>query len=150
MFVVNNCLTLPVVSVGLQMVRDWSGRGTVMRKGIEVDLKRGRFKVTRGGLYFINSRILYVAPTQKEGAEFTFTQRLVRQNPRNLITSVIVKDTQTKTCPSPRMLAMCHTSVMSTLAYLRRGDDMYIEVNHAPSIENTREDACYIDMFSID
>ena len=122
-----------------------------MRKGMGLDKARGRFKVKRAGLYYINSRIMFATPaTNKPGKEYTFTQRLVRQDPRTLVTSVIIRDTVTTTCGSWSMRNVCHASMMTTLRYLRRGEEMYIEVNHAQSIENTREDVCQLNMFSID
>ncbi len=74
---------------GLQLIRGWSDQmdTAFIRKGIDFDQPRGRFQITKSGIYVIYSHLVFRGPRvdheSRSHPEFIklFEQRIYRQNP---------------------------------------------------------------------
>lgn len=148
---INSCL----LSSDFQLLRNWAGRpaSRVVRKGMKVDQRRGRFIVKRGGLYFFSSRLLFLPPIHSlNTTSHFFSQRLSRENPRFMALGIepLLEDTQERVCANPRRRSVCHTSVMASLVYLRRGDELFLSATHKRQLSVAPHTASHVDLFRID
>ena len=138
-----------------QVLRNWCEQNDtrVLRKGVSVDCRRGRLTVKRGGLYYFTSSMLFLPPLHSpDGAAHSFSVRLSRENPRfsSLGIRHMLEDKQERVCANPHRRSVCHTSVMASLVYLYRGDELFLSASHKRLLSVTAEAASHVDLFRVD
>ena len=146
----NRCMT--VMCSGYQILHGWDMGvpGTWVRAGVGFDNYRGRITIKRDGLYFYSNRLLFI-PDIGDAKLNTVKQRLLRVQARYWARSeTLLQDTVTKHNCVQSVFEVCYVSTMSSLLYLRAGDELFTQATHVSQLSTVLPVYSYLDLFSID
>ena len=131
----------------------WSTTADVafVRRGIEYDAARGRFKITRQGLYVVYSHMSFRRSSEADDGEgFIYSQKIQREKTyvRNTLTEDLIVDTEVRICSEDFNAVPCYSSSIFSQLRLRRGDEIYVQTLN-PELLIADGRASYFGMYMI-
>ena len=127
-----------------------------VRKGIRYSHSRGRFTITRTGIYVVYSRLVFFGQTPQatrrkrhEGNSQTtvlFVQRILREklHIEGAEPEVLITDSEAKNCLlGPYSAIPCYTSTMYSQLRLRQGDELFVQTLNTNRIKADLESSYF-------